>query len=91
MAQIVDRVFVYDDRVIAIALHTDFGVVLDVPDAAPSDIMEAVSWSINENASVPSDTRTQNGSDGDRSRSGSFGVKFIPPHTLSRQDRAVTL
>jgi hypothetical protein len=85
MAQIVDRVFVYDDRVIAIALHPDFGVVLDVPDAAPSDVMEAVSWSVNERASVSSDTRTQNGSDGDRSRSGSIRLVFIPPYAATDQ------
>jgi hypothetical protein len=42
MAQIVDRVFLYDDTVIAVALHPDFGIILDVPDAAPDEIMAAV-------------------------------------------------
>jgi hypothetical protein len=85
MAQIVDRVFVYDAkvRVIAIALHPDFGVVLDVPDAAPSDIMEAVSWSVNERASVPSDTRTQNGSDGDRPPACMRSLMFFPRHVTA--------
>jgi len=31
MAKIVDRIFVYDDCVIALALHADFGIILDVP------------------------------------------------------------
>jgi hypothetical protein len=43
MAQIIDRVFVYDDKVIAVALHPDFGVILDVPQAAPDQVMSAVS------------------------------------------------
>ncbi len=43
MAKIVDRVFVYDDRVIALALHPDFGIILDVPESAPNDVLSAVS------------------------------------------------
>jgi len=43
MAQIIDRVFVYDDKVIAVAMHPDFGVILDVPQAAPDQVMSAVS------------------------------------------------
>ena len=44
MAKIIDRVFVYDDKMMAVALHPDFGMVLDVPEAAPNDVMTAVSW-----------------------------------------------
>ena len=42
MAKIIDRIFIYNQNVIAVALYSDFGVVLDVPDAAPSDILTAV-------------------------------------------------
>jgi site-specific DNA recombinase len=42
MAKIIDRVFVYDDRVIALALHSDFGIILDVPESAPNDVLAAV-------------------------------------------------
>lgn len=42
MSKIIDRVFLYNDSVIAIALHPDFGIVLDMPDAAPDQILEAV-------------------------------------------------
>ena len=75
MAKVIDRVFVYDERVIAIALPPDFGIVLDMPQAAPTQVLTAVSAasrqpapSENESASVASDTRTQDGSDGIRTR-----------------------
>jgi hypothetical protein len=42
MAKIIDRVFLYNHSVIAVALYPDFGVVLDVPDAAPDQILAAV-------------------------------------------------
>lgn len=42
MAKIIDRVFLYNDSVVAVALHPDFGVVLDVPDAAPDQILTAL-------------------------------------------------
>jgi DNA invertase Pin-like site-specific DNA recombinase len=42
MAKIIDRVFLYNDSVIAVALYPDFGVVLDVPHAAPDQILAAV-------------------------------------------------
>jgi hypothetical protein len=53
MAKIIDRVFVYDDRVIALALHPDFGVILDVPDAAPDQILAAVA--LNQQGYNPSE------------------------------------
>jgi hypothetical protein len=43
MAQIVDRVFVYDDRVIAVALRPGFGVILNVPQATPDQVMTVIS------------------------------------------------
>jgi hypothetical protein len=65
MAKVVDRVFVYDDRMIAISLPPDFGIVLDMPEAAPNQVLEAVSERITKSAStISSGTRTQDGSDG---------------------------
>jgi DNA invertase Pin-like site-specific DNA recombinase len=72
MAKVIDRVFVYDDRVIAIALPPDLGIVLDVAEAAPNEVMAAVSAAAKHahlaeqetGASVSDDTRTQHGSDG---------------------------
>ena len=69
MAKVVDRVFIYDDKVIAISLPSDFGIVLDMPEAAPNQVLEAVSKRINKSAStISSGTRTQDGSDGIRTR-----------------------
>jgi DNA invertase Pin-like site-specific DNA recombinase len=45
MAKIVDRGFVYDDRVIAVALHPGFGIILDMPESAPNEVLTAVSES----------------------------------------------
>ena len=58
MAKIVDRVFVYDDRVIALALHSDFGIILNVPQSAPDQVLAAVTESTKktrkiEQSSVP--------------------------------------
>jgi hypothetical protein len=53
MAKIIDRVFLYNDSVIAVALHPDFGVVLDVPDAAPDQILAALAQ--NEKGHNPSE------------------------------------
>ena len=38
LAKIVDRVFVWEQKVIAVALHGDFGVVLDGVEMPPSDL-----------------------------------------------------
>ena len=43
MAKIIDRVFVYDDSVVALTLFPDFGIVLDVPESAPDQILSALS------------------------------------------------
>jgi hypothetical protein len=43
MSTIIDRVFVYDDRVVALALYSDFGVIMDVPASAPNEVRTAVS------------------------------------------------
>lgn len=67
--KVIDRVFVYDDKVIAVALPTDFGIVLDVPHASPADVLAAVSPRFKmKSASTENSTRTQDGSDGDRTR-----------------------
>lgn len=43
MAKIIDRAFIYDDRLIAVALHPNFGIVLNVPESAPDQIIDVVS------------------------------------------------
>ena len=42
LAKIVDRVFLYEDKVIAIALHGDFGIVLDSAGCVPSEVVEGL-------------------------------------------------
>jgi len=54
MTKIIDRVFVYDDRVIAIALHANFGVILDVPESAPNELVAAISETSKSKARTPS-------------------------------------
>ena len=43
LAKIIDRVFVYDQNVLAVALHGDFSVVLDNGTSAPYEIVEGLS------------------------------------------------
>jgi hypothetical protein len=69
MAKVIDRVFVYDDQVVAIALPPDFGVVLDIPESAPTEVLAAVAAASqqsveNKDASAANGARTQHGSDG---------------------------
>ena len=70
LAKIVDRVFVYDDAVIAIALHGDFSVVLDNAALAPHEIVEGLNSEVNggkaTGASDSDSTCTRSGSDGGR-------------------------
>lgn len=42
LAKIVDKVFVYDKTVIGVALHGDFGVVLDDVTTVPSEIIQSL-------------------------------------------------
>jgi hypothetical protein len=64
LAKIVDRVFVYDDIVIAVALHGDFSVVLDNATLAPHEIVDGLRTEIKKGASDLNSTCTRNGSDG---------------------------
>ena len=68
LAKIVDRVFVYDEHVIAIALHGDFSVVLNHDTLAPNEIVAGLQMEIKKGASEIRFTCTQYGSDGYRTR-----------------------
>jgi hypothetical protein len=39
----IEKVFVYDDSVIAVAMYPDFGMVLGMPKAAPNRVLETLS------------------------------------------------
>lgn len=64
LAKIVDRVFVYDQQVIAVALHGDFGVILDEDLSVPSEVLEAVAGEIKKGENISENVSTQYGSDG---------------------------
>jgi hypothetical protein len=64
MAKIVDKVFVYDDSVIGVAIHGDFGVVLDSAVLAPHEVVEGLKEEMKKGASDDDSTCTQYGSDG---------------------------
>jgi DNA invertase Pin-like site-specific DNA recombinase len=69
LAKIVDRVFVYDDAVIAIALHGNYAVVLDTAGLAPDEVVEKIrsetKRGTNDSVCTPN---AQSGSDGIRTR-----------------------
>ena len=77
LVKIVDQVLVYDDHVVAIALHGDFNVMLDDEDAMPVEIAEILGEKIDARHSEM--TRGRCGSDGHRSRSGRKVMIFVSP------------
>jgi hypothetical protein len=52
LAKIVDRVFIYDDQVVAISLHGDYGVILDDATVAPFELMQQLEGQIKKRAQV---------------------------------------
>lgn len=69
LAKIVDRIFIYDDTVIAIALHGDYAIVLDHGEVAPDEIVEKLRSETTRGTSDEACTScAQSGSDGDRTR-----------------------
>jgi hypothetical protein len=76
ITKIVDKVFVYDERVVAIALHGDFSVVLDNGEVAPMEVLQEVEKAIKKGADLASPDCTQFGSDGVRTLVG-YPVLFI--------------
>ncbi len=64
IAKIVDKVFVYDEQVIGVALHGDFGVVIDSAISAPYEVVEGVRVEMKKGASKKDFGRTHHGNDG---------------------------
>ena len=62
LAKIVDRVFVYDDAVIAIALHGNYSVILGDATSAPDELVEKIQAEIK--LGISESTYAQSGSDG---------------------------
>jgi hypothetical protein len=82
LAKIIDRVFVYDRQVIAIALHGDFGVILDEDLSVPSDVLEAVAGEIEKGENITENVSTQCGDDGGRTLT---GYAILPRKTEYQQ------
>ena len=81
LAKIIDRVFVYDDQVIAIALHGNFGVVLDNQHLAPQELVAQLKSQFDPEKAKGAEEEiscTQSGSDGTRSFAGIRSVVFLP-------------
>lgn len=78
LAKIVDRVFVYDDNVIAIALHGDYAIVLDNAGMAPDEIITEIKAETkrgtNDSVCTPG---VQNGSDGVVLRQGCSTIIWV--------------
>ena len=68
IAKVVDKIFVYDDQVIGIALYGNFGVVLDESIWTPNRILDGVRSEMKKGANELISACTQNGSDGIRTR-----------------------
>ncbi len=67
MTKIVQRVFVYDKEVVAIAVHGDFGIVLNsAGETVPSEVIGEISRVIKKGENTNDSVLTQLGSDGVR-------------------------
>jgi hypothetical protein len=80
IAKIVDKAFVYDNKIVAIALYGDFSVILDNGGVAPIEVLTEVEKAIKKGAdSAPSDS-TQSGSDGHGTLVGCW--LWVPTHKI---------
>jgi hypothetical protein len=78
LAKIIDRVFVYDDRVLAIALHGNYAVVLDNGGMAPSEIVKKIQSETKRGTSNSASTSdAQSGSDGLETHQGCSTIIWV--------------
>ena len=66
MAKIVNSIFVYNDKILAIVLHGDFAVVLGENKTAPSEVKSAVQSYLVEANVISVEISSQFGDDGVR-------------------------
>ena len=94
LAKIVDKVFVYDQTVLAVALHGDFSIVLDNGTSAPHEVVEGLKMEIaagkEKGASDFDSTCTLDGSDGHTLSSANFEVQ-TERHIRSKCDLLLNL
>jgi len=86
MDRIVDRVFVYDKHVIAIALHGNYNIILDEEVTFPSDLSEVLQNKEGKEIEIKNGNITKNvsvrfGSDGLGSRSGCVILTAKKPYS----------
>ena len=69
LAKIIDRVFVHENKVIAIALHGDYNVILDEETAISLEFAEQLrNETESKDGNIPKNVSVHVGSDGDRTR-----------------------
>ncbi len=73
ITEIADRVFVYDQRVMAIALHGNWEVILDEDLSIPSEVLEQGAEEI-KSGNITNSVSTHCGSDGHRCL---LGIQFV--------------
>ena len=80
LQKIVDRVFVYDSEVVAIALHGDFGVILDEQVAMPLEVKYGLEAEIKTTGKTLQNVSSRFGSDGGW---GLACILLIPPYSTT--------
>lgn len=85
IAKIVNRVFVYDREVVAIALHGDFGIVLNSEgNTVPAEVICEISKVIKKGENTNNSVLTQHGSDG-------VGYRLGKPVMLPKSDYRLSI
>jgi site-specific DNA recombinase len=82
LGRLIDRVFVYDDVVVGIALYADFSIALDAGTVYISHVNGSIQEAVEAVTGGHVVARTQSGSDGGRSLT---GYALIPPKTEYQQ------
>lgn len=66
--KLVHQVYVYDQKVVAIALHGDFRIILDQVEAMPEEVKKLLASEAKMVGNITENVTNQNGSDGIRTR-----------------------
>jgi hypothetical protein len=81
VSKIVERVFVYDHKVLGLVLFGDFAVLLEENKIAPSEIESAIHSTLTETNVISVEIYSQSGDDG--SRLHTCILLLIPPYAIT--------
>jgi len=82
VTKIVERIFVYDQRIIALVLHGNFGIVLGENEIASAEVANAIYDNLNASG-IATTARAHCGDDGVRTRIFALTGHYVNRYTTS--------